>query len=79
MSSVERSRSFRLDGAAAGAETGPGRFQTKHGRVTVNIAGGGSFTGMNQVAGGSVQTGDSDVNLPAEYQDKGLTSNIKSS
>ena len=47
-------------------------FQTKHGKVTVNIAGGGSFTGMNQVAGGSVQIGDSDVNLPAEYQDKGL-------
>ena len=47
-------------------------FQTQHGKVTVNIAGGGSFTGMNQVAEGSVQIGDSDVNLPAEYKDKGL-------
>ena len=47
-------------------------FQDAHGKVTVNIAGGGSFTGMNQVAEGSVDIGDSDVNLPAEYQDKGL-------
>lgn len=47
-------------------------FQAKHARVTVNIAGGGSFTGMNQVADGSVQIGNSDVNLPEIYKDKGL-------
>lgn len=47
-------------------------FQKKHDKVTINIAGGGSFTGMNQVAAGSVNIGNSDVDLPAEYKDKGL-------
>lgn len=47
-------------------------LQKKHDKLTINLAGGGSFTGMNQVAEGSVQIGNSDVNLPAELKDKGL-------
>lgn len=47
-------------------------FQKMHDKVNINIAGGGSFTGMNQVAEGSVQIGNSDVNLPNDYKDKGL-------
>lgn len=51
---------------------GQEEFQKKNSKVTVNIAGGGSFTGQNQVASGAVNIGNSDVGLQAELKDKGL-------
>ena len=53
-------------------KAGQEEFQKKNAKVTVNSAGGGSFTGQNQVATGAVDIGNSDVALDTKLSDKGL-------
>ena len=53
-------------------KAGQEEFQKKNAKVTINIAGGGSFTGQNQVATGAVDIGNSDVALDPKLGDKGL-------
>ena len=53
-------------------KAGQEEFQKKNPKATVNIAGGGSFTGQNQVASGAVDIGNSDVALDPKLNDKGL-------
>lgn len=44
--------------------------------ITVNVTGGGSFTGLQQVAEGVVDIGNSDVLLTPEYENRGLIDHL---
>ena len=47
-------------------------FMAKNAGVQVNISGGGSMTGLNNVASGAIEIGNSDVIAPEELKSKGL-------
>ncbi|MEG0797678.1 MAG: phosphate ABC transporter substrate-binding protein [Acidaminococcaceae bacterium] len=51
---------------------GQEEFYKQHDKVTINLSGGGSFTGQKQVASGAVQIGNSDVALAEELGQQGL-------
>ncbi len=53
-------------------KAGQEEFYKLNDKVTINISGGGSFTGQKQVASGAVNIGNSDVEVAADLKDKGL-------
>ncbi|MHB8125526.1 MAG: phosphate ABC transporter substrate-binding protein [Desulfitobacteriaceae bacterium] len=50
-------------------------FMDKYSDVQVNLSGGGSMTGLNNVASGAIDIGNSDVVVTPELQGKGLVDN----
>ncbi|HIU64917.1 MAG TPA: phosphate ABC transporter substrate-binding protein [Candidatus Avacidaminococcus intestinavium] len=53
-------------------KVGQEEFYKQHDKVTINLSGGGSFTGQKQVASGAVDIGNSDVALSDDLKDQGL-------
>lgn len=53
-------------------KVGQEEFYKLHDKVTINLSGGGSFTGQKQVAAGSVDIGNSDVKLASDLDGKGI-------
>lgn len=51
-------------------------FMAKNAKATINVTGGGSGTGLKNVADGTSNIGNSDVAAGDEYKDKGLVDHI---
>lgn len=51
-------------------------FMDKNPKVTVNVTGGGSGTGLKNVADGTSNIGNSDVQAGDQYKDKGLVDHV---
>lgn len=51
-------------------------FMDKHPKVTINVTAGGSGTGLKNVADGTSDIGNSDVEAGEEYADKGLVDHV---
>lgn len=51
-------------------------FMAKNSKATINVTGGGSGTGLKNVADGTSNIGNSDVAAGDEYKDKGLVDHI---
>ena len=51
-------------------------FQAKHANVEVTVSGGGSGTGLKQVAEGAIDIGNSDVSAGTEYASAGLVDHV---